>query len=163
MSRSEDPWKCSISLRFITDKNGQAYAPARNEAFGDTILDKAQVEERLRRAQRAILNPSTPARQFLTSDDEDTPSAELTFSTNYVSVQISGPDVADLSFCDLPGELLLPNLVGPPSVLTAWCSRLDCECGQRRKRQRHQTCPKPCHFIHLTAKLCYPFDHRLRK
>jgi hypothetical protein len=30
---------------------------------------------------------------------------ELSFSGDCVSLEISGPDVADLSFCDLPGAL----------------------------------------------------------
>jgi hypothetical protein len=36
---------------------------------------------------------------------------ELSFSTNCVSLQISGPSVADLSFCDLPGEFLFLSLM----------------------------------------------------
>jgi len=96
-----------VSLRFIQDVNGQTLGQARNETFGDVITDKAEVEERIRRAQRAILNPSKPAKNFLQGDDGDE-GAELTFSVNCVSLQISGPDVADLSFCDLPGELFVP-------------------------------------------------------
>lgn len=75
----------------------------RNEVFGDPILDKELVEERIRRAQRAVLNPNTSSRQFLDGVDEDPADRELTFSINCVSLQISGNDVADLSFCDLPG------------------------------------------------------------
>jgi hypothetical protein len=63
------------------------------------------VEDRIRRAQRAILNPSKPFEQFLT-DTEDIQDSALSFSSNFVSLQISGPDVADLSFCDLPGAFL---------------------------------------------------------
>jgi hypothetical protein len=64
------------------------------------------VEGRIRRAQRAILNPKKPRKAFLEgeSDGEDGEGEELSFSTNCVSLQISGPDVADLSFCDLPGD-----------------------------------------------------------
>jgi hypothetical protein len=71
--------------------------------FGSIIHNKEEVEERIRRAQRAILNPSKSTKQFLDGDDEDVGEAELSFSNNCVSLQISGPDVADLSFCDLPG------------------------------------------------------------
>ncbi|KAJ6565738.1 P-loop containing nucleoside triphosphate hydrolase protein [Mycena sp. CBHHK59/15] len=101
LSRSDDPWKCMVELCIITDANGQTLGQARNEQFGDPIYDKSEVEDRIRRAQRAILNPSKPSRIFLEDDDED--SAELSFSTNYISLQISGPAVADLSFVDLPG------------------------------------------------------------
>jgi energy-coupling factor transporter ATP-binding protein EcfA2 len=102
LSRSDAPWKCTVELHFITDKNGQSLGQSRNEPFGEPIFDKSEVEDRIRRAQRAILNPSKPFRSFLEDDEED--AAEISFSTNYISLQISGPEVADLSFVDLPGE-----------------------------------------------------------
>ncbi|KAF8991466.1 P-loop containing nucleoside triphosphate hydrolase protein [Cyathus striatus] len=103
LSRSEDRWKCVVSLRFTTDARGQVLGQARNEPFGPTIYDKKEVEDRIRRAQRAILNPSAPAKHYLESEDVEGEASQLSFSTNCVSLQISGPDVADLSFCDLPG------------------------------------------------------------
>ena len=73
------------------------------------------MEERIRQAQRAILNPSKPFQGFLEGKEESQHSAELSFSNNCVSLQISGPDLADLSFCDLPGavfvSLCYPRLV----------------------------------------------------
>ncbi|KAF8207751.1 P-loop containing nucleoside triphosphate hydrolase protein [Mycena galopus ATCC 62051] len=101
LSRSDAAWSCTVELRLITDKKGQPLGQARNEPFGDTILDKSAVEDRIRRAQRAILNPSKPPGSFLDDVEEDT--TEISFSTNYISLQISGPEVADLSFVDLPG------------------------------------------------------------
>jgi len=113
LSRSEGQWQCTVSLRFITDPIGQPLGQARNQPFGDIIYDKGKVEERIRRAQRAILNPGKPAKHFLEGDDDDTLyDAELSFSINCVTLQISGPDVADLSFCDLPGE----HRVSPPWI-----------------------------------------------
>lgn len=103
LSSSPDAWKCVVSLRLTKDANGQLLGTARNEQFGDVIVDKAKVEERMRHAQRAILNPSRPSPDFLDMDDEDIYENELSFSTNCVSLEISGPGVADLSFCDLPG------------------------------------------------------------
>ncbi|KAJ7814534.1 P-loop containing nucleoside triphosphate hydrolase protein [Mycena olivaceomarginata] len=82
--------RCTIELHFITDKNGQSLGQARNETFGDTIFDKSAV---------AILNPGGPPRSFLEDIEEDT--TEISFSINYISLQISGPEVADLSFVDL--------------------------------------------------------------
>ncbi|KAF8991459.1 P-loop containing nucleoside triphosphate hydrolase protein [Cyathus striatus] len=102
LARTEGQWKCIISLRRLTDASGQTLGQALIEQFGSIIYDKKDVEERIRRAQRAILNPSKPAKQFLESDDEDS-DYEVSFSMNCVSLQITGPDVADLSFCDLPG------------------------------------------------------------
>ena len=103
LSRSDSPWQCIVSLRFITDPKGQLLGQARNEVFGSVIYDQSGVEERIRRAQRAILNPKKPPKDFLDKEDEDELVSELNFSTNCVSLQISGPEVADLSFCDLPG------------------------------------------------------------
>ncbi|KAK0460501.1 P-loop containing nucleoside triphosphate hydrolase protein [Desarmillaria tabescens] len=103
LANSSDIWKCIVSLRFIKDVNGQLLGTARNEHFGETIYDKAEVEERIRRAQRAILNPNRRSTEFLEGDDEDLSENQLSFSTNCVSLQITGPGVADLSFCDLPG------------------------------------------------------------
>ncbi|KAF7304023.1 hypothetical protein MIND_00633500 [Mycena indigotica] len=102
LSRSTSPWKCIVELRYITDKNGQPLGQARTERFGDPVADKSEVEDRIRRAQRAILNPSTSSKSFLGDDNEDDMN-ELSFSNNYISLQISGPEMADLSFVDLPG------------------------------------------------------------
>jgi hypothetical protein len=78
----------------------------KNIAFGSPITDKADVEDRIRRAQRAILNPNIKSDNFLYDSELDGRSpeeAELSFSRNSVSLEISGKDVADLSFVDLPG------------------------------------------------------------
>ena len=107
LSHSESSWQCIVSLRFITDARGQLLGQARNEIFGNIIYDQSQVEERIRRAQRAILNPTKAPKDFLENEDEENLVSELSFSTNCVSLQISGPQVADLSFCDLPGTLYL--------------------------------------------------------
>ncbi|KAJ2922810.1 hypothetical protein H1R20_g14302, partial [Candolleomyces eurysporus] len=87
-----------------SNSKGQPLGQARNEPFGPIIYDKAEVEDRVRRAQRAILSPSKPRKQFLEGDIDDlSEKSELSFSRNVVSLSISGPEVADLSFCDLPG------------------------------------------------------------
>ncbi|KAJ6578487.1 P-loop containing nucleoside triphosphate hydrolase protein [Mycena capillaripes] len=131
LSRSDAPWKCTVELRFITDKNGQSLGQPRNEAFGDPISNKAEVEDRIRRAQRAILNPSKPPRTFLDEDEDDTP--EVSFSTNYISLQISGPEVADLSFVDLPGLIASVSRGGNDrdiamveSLVTSYISKPSC-------------------------------------
>lgn len=103
LSYMTDPWKCVVSVTFITDSSGALLGRPRKERFGEPISDKKDVEERIRRAQRAVLNPDTVTRQFLDGEDEDPEKPELTFSCNYVSLEISGSEVADLSFVDLPG------------------------------------------------------------
>jgi hypothetical protein len=60
-----------VSLRFITDANGQPLSQVRNDPFDPTIRDISEGEESIRRAQRAVLNPSTSYRHFLDGDDED--------------------------------------------------------------------------------------------
>ena len=104
LSSSNEDWKCTVSLRFTTDNLGQPLGQARNEQFGETIYHKEEVEERIRRAQRAILNPNTPSIKFLENEHADGGAAEVAFSMNCISLQISGKDVADLSFVDLPGK-----------------------------------------------------------
>lgn len=134
LSRSDTPWKCTVELRFITDKNGQTLGQPRVEQFGDTILAKSEVEDRIRRAQRAILNPSTPFRDFLDGDDDDGSAPEVSFSTNYISLQITGPEVADLSFVDLPGLIASVSTRGGndrdiamvKSLVTSYISKPSC-------------------------------------
>jgi hypothetical protein len=75
-----------------------------NERFGPTLTDKSEFEERIRRAQLAILNPSRKASDFLGTlglAGSDMPN-ELSFSADLISVSISGHG-DDLSFVDLPG------------------------------------------------------------
>ncbi|KAF8515814.1 P-loop containing nucleoside triphosphate hydrolase protein [Hysterangium stoloniferum] len=95
---STDPWQCTVSLRFSTDDTGKS---VRHVQFGPVIKTPKDVEERLRQAQRAILNPSIDPPRFL--DGDATRSDALNFSPNCVSLEIKGSDVTDLSFCDLPG------------------------------------------------------------
>ncbi|EMD32895.1 hypothetical protein CERSUDRAFT_76970 [Gelatoporia subvermispora B] len=115
LSFSPDRWQCTVRLRFETDADGGTLGEARNIIFGDIIYTKDEVEERIRRAQRAILNPDTPWRHFLEDDDTDVANPQLTFSLNCVSLQISGPDVADLSFVDLPGLIASVSSTGKTS------------------------------------------------
>ena len=59
------------------------------------------MEERIRRAQRAILNPSTNHSIFLGGATVE--ENETSFSRNYISLEIGGRELEDLSFVDLPG------------------------------------------------------------
>lgn len=104
LSYSPQAWSCKVSLRKTFDGDGRPMGTAENIPFGSVIRDKGQVEERIRRAQRAILRPSQNPEVFLKGPDEDLDyRRELTFSKNCVSLEISGPELTDLSFCDLPG------------------------------------------------------------
>ncbi len=85
----------------VTDANGAELAQPRRVEFGDPIFDKPLVTERIRRAQCAILNPNTDPDFFLDADDLE--ERHVSFSSNSVCLEISGKDVDDLSFVDLPG------------------------------------------------------------
>ena len=101
--------------------------------FGGIIYDQSEVEKRIRLAQRAILNPRRQPKDFLDNEDEDKPVSELNFSTNCVSLQISGPEVADLSFCDLPGTVVYFLLF--LSYLNETI-RFNCKCEQQQRKQQ---------------------------
>ncbi|KAI0364813.1 hypothetical protein BV20DRAFT_1029061 [Pilatotrama ljubarskyi] len=132
LSYSTDPWKCVVSLRIFTDSEGKPLGQPLNLPFGEPIFDKSEVEDRIRRAQRAILNPSADHTTFLT-DDNDSAAREVSFSTNSVCLQISGPDVEDLSFCDLPGLIASAGSSGSASdieliknLVSSYISRSSC-------------------------------------
>ncbi|KIP02343.1 hypothetical protein PHLGIDRAFT_298819 [Phlebiopsis gigantea 11061_1 CR5-6] len=103
-------WKCQVRLRRETDETGQR-VPVTEEQFGEPIYIKSQLEEMIRRAQLAILNPSLPAKFFESFDTKSLspgqkpPGSEkqLAFSNNVVCLDLYGPDLPDLSFIDLPG------------------------------------------------------------
>ncbi|KAK4705700.1 hypothetical protein P7C70_g493, partial [Phenoliferia sp. Uapishka_3] len=113
LKSSDLAWSCKISIRTIVDQDGEEHPPVQ-VAFGPTLVDPAQVEPMLRKAQLAILNPGTEASFFVKLDR---PSVEriingelppgskkqLSFSKNLVVVEIEGPDAVDLTFIDLPG------------------------------------------------------------
>ena len=75
----------------------------RTIVFGDPIFEKPLVTDRIRRAQCAILNPSTPFPTFLEDSSDALEARELSFSLNSVCLEIRGRDDDDLSFVDLPG------------------------------------------------------------
>ena len=104
LSYSNQPWSCKVALRRTVDGRGQPLGIAENIPFGSVITDKQDVEERIRRAQRAILNPGIRPETFLMGADGDPDGGhELSFSKNCVCLELNGPDLSDLSFCDLPG------------------------------------------------------------
>jgi hypothetical protein len=87
----------------VTDMNGVPLSRPRKVEFGEPIFAKPLVTERISRAQRAILNPDTPSDNFLEASFEALEQRQLSFSPNSVCLEISGKDVDDLTFVDLPG------------------------------------------------------------
>ncbi|KAG4437271.1 hypothetical protein IFR05_007248 [Cadophora sp. M221] len=116
---SADTWSCAISLQISynfeahkTQKRGQIF-PHWSENDEIVIVpfmeieDKTELEQALRCAQTAILNPSQDPQNFLPTRF-GTPRAstqvdEARFSPNVIAVSIAGPGLPDLSFYDLPG------------------------------------------------------------
>jgi hypothetical protein len=94
LSRMQTEWTCEVYLRLARH--------TKEIPFGSPITVKSEVEERIRRAQLAILNPSKSHHEFLSSGIRSD-RHEVSFSTDLISVRITGRDVDDLSFVDLPG------------------------------------------------------------
>ncbi|KAH9965456.1 P-loop containing nucleoside triphosphate hydrolase protein [Russula dissimulans] len=99
LAHSEGEWTCKVSLRFTNPVDGVT----REVPFGQDITQKSEVTERIRRAQRAILSPSTPADDFLSGAEDDFGPSETSFSSNCIVLNLRGPDITDLNFIDLPG------------------------------------------------------------
>jgi hypothetical protein len=66
------------------------------------MKSRDEVQERIRRAQLAILNPTIDSMSFLVSD-ETAQYPSRSFSQNCVIVELSGDKLSDLNFVDLPG------------------------------------------------------------
>ncbi|QRV92126.1 dynamin central region protein [Ceratobasidium sp. AG-Ba] len=96
------------------------------------MTSRDEVQERIRRAQLAILNPTTESLSFLTGD-ENTQNRSRSFSQNCVIVELSGNQLSDLNFVDLPG--LIANVSDDRNIgdiqlvqnlVTAYISRPSC-------------------------------------
>ncbi|KAI1131131.1 dynamin family protein [Nemania abortiva] len=83
-----------------------------------TIFDPGEIEEVLRWAQVAILNPGNNHELYIPGEGtiakgKDLPEAARTaaaqFSPNIISLEIKGPELPGLSFYDLPGVFLSPD------------------------------------------------------
>ena len=104
------PWRCQVKLRIDFDnETGQRLLEVEEKPFGSLLEDPLELEDILRRAQMAILNPSVEPTAFvdldLSSVGSEPPCGsrkQLQFSRNVVCLDLSGPDVTDLSFIDLP-------------------------------------------------------------
>ncbi|KAG8994202.1 hypothetical protein FRB90_000510, partial [Tulasnella sp. 427] len=104
MSGYGQVWSCTISLRLHDiDPNGEYLPTFRQLPFGSALYSPVDVEKMLRRAQRAILRPHLDPSLFLDDSDLHMFGIPLSFSRDCVCIEVSGPDVPDLYFYDLPG------------------------------------------------------------
>ncbi|KAL5530980.1 hypothetical protein ACEPAG_3856 [Sanghuangporus baumii] len=111
LSYSPESFRCQISLRIEIDEFGNPVQNVRETKFGPILTDKSTLEEMLRKAQLAILNPSVPKESFVNIDLDNLEPGQppfgsrrqLQFSPNVVCIDIFSPVVTNLSFIDLPG------------------------------------------------------------
>ena len=99
LQNSSGPWKCQVLLRLEKDESGQPVPDVQEVRFGEVITDKSKLEDMLRRAQLAILNPSVNYKSFIDFDIDQCISGQpplgsqklLQFSSNIVCLDIFGP------------------------------------------------------------------------
>jgi len=108
-------WLCSISIQqeyyFHTDGPNDLGRFRKREGQADpmhfyTVTKKSELEEMLRKAQLAILNPRDDPQKFVSIDlaSESLP-RQVPFSPNVISLEIQGPNLPELYFYDLPGSI----------------------------------------------------------
>lgn len=124
-SEADEPWKCVVylSYRYIFDPT-KAFKkvdrlgpwarpenkPTENELFC-TVTDRDRLEETIRWAQFATLNPSQNPEDYVPGRNAGTPRTnQVKFSPNVVRLDISGPKFPTLSFFDLPGVINQPEV-----------------------------------------------------
>ncbi|CAG8700870.1 18172_t:CDS:2 [Dentiscutata erythropus] len=103
---SPEAWSCQVSLRKEYDKDEKRLPSPIETKFGSPINDPDKVELMARRAQKALLNPTTESNEYINwdfNDDDDSQLNGLKFTKNIVCIEIKGSDVPNLSLIDLPG------------------------------------------------------------
>lgn len=111
----QSEWHCKVSLRI----EHQDVAEQTLDVIDfDETNKRGDVEQILRRAQLAILNPSQLPSTFIGLDEKqcDIHYREIGFSRNSVILEITGADV-DVTFIDLPGIISNTERVHPLNLL----------------------------------------------
>jgi len=103
-------WSCQITLRLTHDANGLRLGDPEVIPFGNVMNDSKLVEDRLKRAQAAILelpfhSPDHSLTRFLADGYQGPAKPPVDFSRNVVRLDVSGPDLVDVTFIDLPGVI----------------------------------------------------------
>ncbi|RVD89523.1 uncharacterized protein DFL_000527 [Arthrobotrys flagrans] len=105
------PWNCKVSLRFHKaynpKKKGDPWTEIQHTQHPFMSIDDPEnVEAVIIRAQLAILNPSRHWGDFINMPVQiagNTATTEVPFSPNVICMEITGNNVPNLSFIDLPG------------------------------------------------------------
>lgn len=129
LKNSTKAWNCQVRLRRKRDTDLDATSAgldsktnAREENFGPLLTNKTDLEHLIRRAQLAILNPGSPISQFVQMTEEEVEErtsgndSQLQFSQDVVCLDITGPEVTNLSFIDLPGKRSLMQGFSSPFI-----------------------------------------------
>ncbi|PYI33163.1 hypothetical protein BP00DRAFT_455720 [Aspergillus indologenus CBS 114.80] len=121
-SDPDQPWTCRVYLsrKYFYDTNqrvdkvskkshpfGPWHSQDQEDELFITLSDRDDVEEAIRWAQLAILNPLRPSAEYIPGQNCDTDEnyCQAKFSPNVVRLDISAPGFPSLSFYDLPGVI----------------------------------------------------------
>jgi GTP-binding protein EngB required for normal cell division len=100
-------WTCEISIKNQDNHDGNL--EEQDDANKPQILHFAtttntkELEDILRRAQLAILNPGDDPKDYVSKALDEIPDPAEDFSKNVICLDIKGPDLPELMFYDLPG------------------------------------------------------------
>ncbi|KAG8796375.1 hypothetical protein FRC12_024551 [Ceratobasidium sp. 428] len=93
LKHTNGAWEARVLLRFESSSRAEI-------SFGDTLTDKSAVQDRIARAQKAVLCPDIDPRRFLS---EDLDPKGRSFTRDTVVIEVFGSELSDLTFIDLPG------------------------------------------------------------
>lgn len=125
-------WTCKITLitRYYHDNDlleratkirplGPWIAQDRTDKFHfATLTSKTQVEDALHRAQLAILNIGNSHEEYKLGLPLPKDNVKVKFSPNVIQLDISGPDLPNLSFYDLPGVINVSEIAREEYLVT---------------------------------------------
>ena len=83
-----------------------------------TLTSKSQVENALHRAQLATLNVGNSPADYKPGLPLPRDDLKVKFSPNVIQLDISGPNLPNLSFYDLPGVISVPEVVDEAYLVT---------------------------------------------
>ena len=132
LSESHSQWNCKITLvtRYYHDSElleratktrplGPWIAQDRADKYHfATLTSKAHVEDALHRAQLAILNIGNPHEDYKLGLPLPRDNLKVKFSPNVIQLDISGPDLPNLSFYDLPGVINVSEVAHEEYLVT---------------------------------------------
>lgn len=128
----DSQWTCKITLitKYYHDNElieratkSRPLGPWREQDTAEkfhfaTLVSKAQVEDALHRAQLAILNIGNAHEDYKMGLPLPRDKRKVKFSPNVIQLDISGPDLPNLSFYDLPGVINVPEVAHEEYLVT---------------------------------------------